>query len=171
MSLGGGAPDDATRAAIEDARTQGCIVIVAAGNDSRQPVSFPASEPVAIAISAMGRKGTFPKGSVEMTDVAAPFGTDASNFLAAFSNIGPEIALTGPGVGIISTFPGGYAVLDGTSMACPAVTGMAAKLLSARPDILAMNRDQARSDAMAHALLLEAKPLGFGSNFEGRGQI
>jgi len=174
MSLGGGAPDDATQDAIADARAHGTVVIVAAGNDDRSPVSFPALDSLAIAVSAMGRKGTFPAGVAEFGDVAAPFGKpDKQNFVAAFSNIGPEIDLTGPGVGILSTFPGGHAPLGGTSMACPAVTGAAARLLSApqHATILAMNRDQARSDAMAQIVLQAGKSLGFGADFEGQGMI
>ena len=102
----------------------------------------------------------------------APFAaSDPKDFIAAFSNVGPEIAFTGPGLGIISTFPGGYAVLDGTSMACPAVTGVAARLLAAQKQILVMPRDSARSDAMAQFLLQAAKSLGLGVTFEGRGLL
>src|SRR2546426_1310551 len=50
MSLGGGAPDEATKSAIADARAAGSLAIVAAGNDGRQPVSFPASDPLSIAV-------------------------------------------------------------------------------------------------------------------------
>ncbi len=170
MSLGG-EPDDATHDAITHARAGGTLVIAAAGNDDRSPVSSPASDPLAVAVSAMGRKGTVPPGSVETGDVLSPFGTDKKNYIASFSNIGPEIDLTGPGDGVISTFPGGYAVLDGTSMACPAVTGAAAAILAAHPDILSMGRDQARSDAMAKAVFQRAKKLGFGPKFEGQGLL
>jgi subtilisin len=77
-----------------------------------------------------------------------------------------EIILTGPGVGIISTFPADkYAVLDGTSMACPAVTGAAAKLLSGRPEILARPRDQSRSDTMTQVLLKDATSLAACQNY------
>jgi subtilisin len=171
MSLGGGPSDDAMSAAIEEARTKGSLVIVAAGNEYRSPVSFPASDPLAIAVSAMGRRGTFPKGSTETGDISRPYGKDRNNFIAAFSNIGPELDLTGPGVGVLSTVPGGYAAMSGTSMACPAVTGFAAKLLSmvGHRNILNMRRDQARSDAMAQALLQAAKSLGFGPRYEGKG--
>lgn len=169
MSLGGDDPDDATKAAIEDARSQGCLVIAAAGNKYRSRVSFPAADPLCLAVSAMGRKATFPDESTETGDIQSPFGDDDSEFVAAFSNVGPEIDLTGPGVGILSTMPGGYAPLSGTSMACPAVTGAAARLLSSRPDILNMAPDQARSDTMAQALLQSAKPRGFGPTYEGQG--
>jgi subtilisin family serine protease len=169
MSLGGGDPDEVLQDAIADARAHGTLVIVAAGNDGRQPVSFPASDSLSLAVSALGRRGTFPGGTTQTGDVAAPYGKDRMNFIAAFSNIGPEIDLTAPGEGIISTFPGGYAVLDGTSMACPAVTGVAARLLAARADIFGMDRDQARSDAIAKALLQGATSLGFEPIYEGQG--
>ena len=170
MSLGGGDPDEAIQSAIADARAAGMAVIVAAGNDDHSPVSFPASDARAIAVSAMGRKGTFPMESTESGDVAKPFATtDPKNFIAAFSNIGSEIDVTGTGVGIVSTVPGGYANMSGTSMACPAVTGFAARLLARNPQILGMPRDQSRSDAIIQLLLGSAKLLGFGADFEGHG--
>lgn len=169
LSLAGGPPDDLTRAAIEDARSQGSLVIVAAGNDGRQPVSFPASDSLSIAVSALGVKGTFPRGAAEAAEVMSPYGRNRDHFIAAFSNIGVEIDLTGTGVGVVSTFPGGYLPLSGTSMACPAVTGFAAKLLATQPALVAMNREQARSDAIAQMLVGAAKTLGFPAEYEGRG--
>jgi subtilisin len=169
LSLGGGPPDEAIEEAIQYARAQGSLVIVAAGNDGRQPVSFPASYSLSLAISAMGRRGTFPSGTTQAGDVAAPYGKDRKNFMAAFTNIGPEIDLTAPGVGVISTYPGGHAVLDGTSMACPAATGAAAAILSARPELLGLPRDSGRSEALARAVLGRARTLGFGSLYEGQG--
>ncbi|HEX8771232.1 MAG TPA: S8 family serine peptidase, partial [Acidimicrobiales bacterium] len=109
MSLGGGQHDDTLKAAVEEARMSGSVCIIAAGNGDRAPVAFPASDAMALAVSALGRTGTFPEGVAETDDVADPHGTDPADFIAAFSNVGPEIDLTGPGVGIISTVPGGYA--------------------------------------------------------------
>lgn len=172
MSLGGGPQDEATHSAITDARAAGTLVFAATGNDGRSPVSFPAADAVAMAVSAMGRKGTFPAGASQFDEVAAPAGKDKKNFVAAFSNVGPEVDLTGPGVGVISTVPKDlWAVMDGTSMACPAITGAAAKLLATMPAILAMPRDQARSDAMAKAVFAAARSLGFPPTLEGRGLI
>ena len=54
-------------------------------------------------------------------------------------------------------------------MACPAVTGATARLLAANAAILALSRDQSRSDAIAKLVLQAAKPLGFGPTFEGQG--
>ncbi len=169
LSLGAGSADEALSAAIEDARGQGALCIIASGNDHRSPVCFPASELLSLAVCAVGRRGTFPVDSIESGDVAAPYGTDRKNFVAAFANIGPQIDLTGPGVGIVSTVPGGYGPLSGTSMACPAATGAAARLLGSRADLLSMPRDQARSEAMAKVIFTSARKLGFAPSYEGHG--
>ncbi|PYM22472.1 MAG: peptidase S8/S53 subtilisin kexin sedolisin [Candidatus Rokuibacteriota bacterium] len=170
LSLGGGQADAATEAAIQDARNAGAVVIAAAGNDGRQPVSFPASYDLCVAVSALGRIGLFPAGSVDRGDVAPPYGTDKKNFIAQFSNIGRELDCTGPGVGVISTVPDkAYAVMSGTSMATPAVTGLATRLLGKNPGLLNAARDASRADGIAKMVLQSAGKLGFGANYEGQG--
>ncbi len=94
----------------------------------------------------MGGSEPFPKG-LNPTAASLPFGKDKKNFIADFSNIGPETDLTGPGVGVISTVPSGFGVMSGTSMATPAETGAAARLLATKPQILKMPRDQNRAAA------------------------
>jgi subtilisin len=167
MSLGGGSPDPTLQAAVEDARTKGSVCIIAAGNGGRQPVSFPATDQMAVAVTALGRKGTFPAGTAEADTVTAPYGTDKKNYIADFSNVGPEVDLTGPGVGIISTVPGGYAEISGTSMACPAVTGAGARIVAAAK--VSTTRNAARSAAMVTALLSAGASLGFAPELEGHG--
>lgn len=171
LSLGGATPDEAVHDAIKDAFDKGTLCIVAAGNDGRQPVSYPAAWTESIAVSAAGKQGTFPSNSSEALDVALPAAnSDQQVFIAEFSNVGPEIDLTGPGVGIISTLPGGvYGVMSGTSMACPAATGAAAALLAAQPQVLKMERDRARSTAMLAVINGAATPLGFPKDLEGLG--
>jgi subtilisin len=170
LSLGGGPSDPATQSAVHDARQQGCLVVAAAGNNDRGPVSFPAADPLCVAVTALGRKGTFPKGTVDEGDVVSPFGkVDPTEYIAAFSNVGPEVSLTAPGVGILSTVPGGYAPMSGTSMASPAVVGFAARMLAGLPQLLRMPRAQARSDAIAKALLQSAKDRGFPATMQGNG--
>jgi subtilisin len=168
LSLGGDY-DPAVISAIQDARQKGSVVVAATGNDGRQPVSYPASDPLCIAVTALGRKGTFPRGTDCDGDVKSPFGTDAANFIAGFSNVGPQVDLCGPGEGVLSTVPGGYAPMSGTSMASPAVAGIAARLLAQDARIRSMSRNQQRSDAIIAMILRSAKDLGFQARFEGAG--
>ncbi|MDO9296407.1 S8 family serine peptidase [Bradyrhizobium sp.] len=170
MSLGGGPKDDLTRAAINRALDAGTVVIVAAGNDYREPVSFPAALTECVAVSAMGRVGSFPKDAVGTSDIAAPKGVPATHdFVAAFSNFGSEIDVTGAGVEIVSTLPNdGHGSMSGTSMACPAVAGYAAYLLAKDPALKQKNGAD-RSRALKDALYASCKPQGFGRDYEGFG--
>jgi subtilisin len=131
---------------------------------------FPAAFPDSVAVSAMGRVGTFPKDAVGISNVAPPKGNPSTkDFVADFSNLGPEIDVTGPGVEIVSTLPGtGYGSMSGTSMACPAVTGFAAYLLGADPN-LKQKTGADRSRALKDSLYAACKPEGFGRDYEGFG--
>ncbi|WP_162250812.1 S8 family serine peptidase [Pelomonas sp. Root1217] len=171
LSLGSSIPDDTVHAAMKDAFDQGTVCIAAAGNDGRKPVSYPAAWNVAVAVSSLGKKGTYPASSNEVLDEVAPFGkSDSKVYVSAFSNVGPPIDVCGPGGGIVSTLPGGkYGVMSGTSMACPAVTGAAAALLSANKTVLNMPRDRNRSIAIVGLITGAAKTLGFIQPLEGVG--
>ena len=157
------------RAAVEDARAVGVVTVAAAGNDGRAPVGFPASDPATVAASALGRKGTYPTDATAVLEQLRPYGRDRSNYVAAFSNVGPQIDVAGPGVAVVSTVPGGYGEMSGTSMACPAVVGVAARLLGADTRLLRARRDAERSEELVSRLLLAATSLGFPSELEGRG--
>lgn len=174
LSLGTQAPEPLVEVAIKHAFDQGTLCIVAAGNDYRQSVSYPAAWDIAVAVSSAGMKGTYPAESNEILDETAMYAkTDANVYISAFSNVGPPVDFTGPGEGIVSTLPGGaYGVMSGTSMACPAVTGFAASLLSVNPTILNMPRDRARSIAMMGMLSKAASQLGFDpTTLEGAGML
>lgn len=88
---------------------------------------FPALAQTRPSCSALERTDTLPPGVVEQGDILfPPRGSDMYDVITGFSNVWTEIALAGPGDGVISTVPGGTLSLSGTSMA-------AALLASARP--------------------------------------
>ena len=170
MSLGGGPQDPLTQAAINRALAAGTLVLAAAGNDGREPVAFPAAQAECVAVSAMGRVGSFPTQAIGTSEVMAPRGNPSTkDFIAAFSNVGTEIDVVGPGVEIVSTFPGtGHGTMSGTSMACPAVAGFAAHLLSADATVR-QKVGTDRSRALKDLLFATCKSQGFGRDFEGFG--
>ncbi len=171
LSLGGGPADVIVKEGIQDARNQGMLVVIAAGNDGRQDVNYPAAYPGATAVSAMGREGTYPVDTLSEGDILRPpSGKDQSEVIARFSNVGSEIAVTGPGVGTLSTLPNNlYGPMSGTSMASPVVSGAAACLLSNNQLIFNMPRNRSRSNAIEQLLQSSCKSLGFGFNYEGYG--
>jgi cell wall-associated protease len=70
-------------------------------------------------------------------EVGATSWDDNKNFVAEFSNYGHrDVDIFAPGVQIYSTTPGNnYEAFDGTSMAAPVITGVAAMLMSYYPEL------------------------------------
>ncbi|MGW5840027.1 S8 family serine peptidase [Methylorubrum extorquens] len=172
LSLSVRTRDEVVEEAVRDAREKGMLVVVAAGNDERKSVAYPAAYPGATAVAALGSESTLPPQSLPLADVSRPPASDRmpDEFIAAFSNFGQEIAAVGPGVGLVSTLPNNtYGMYSGTSMAAPVVAGAAACLLSREPAIVEMDRVRARSDAIERLLLLHCTKRGFGQEFEGFG--
>ncbi len=119
LSLGAGhwtaaCTRDPLAAVIDALRAAGVATVVAAGNSGDpDAVSSPGCVPSAITVGA----------------------TTDDDQLAAFSNRGALLDLLAPGTSIVSSVPGGYASMNGTSMAAPHVTGALAVLRQTYPGL------------------------------------
>jgi subtilisin family serine protease len=136
LSLGGAEVSEALEQQIIRAKRAGIACIVAAGN-SGGPVQYPASSPNVLAVAAIGKLDEFPADSYHAQTLDT--NVDAYGFFTAkFSCFGPQVGVCGPGVAITSCVPpNNFAAWDGTSMATPHITGLAALTLAHHPDFQA----------------------------------
>ncbi len=107
MSFGSPSHVQAFHDVIVMAYNLGVVFVAAAGNESASTPDYPAAYPEVIAVGAV----------------------DSSDYVAFFSNQGVE--LTAPGINILSTYlRNRYAILSGTSMSTPHVSGLVALMQS-----------------------------------------
>jgi len=99
-------PSPVDRAAVDYAASKGAVVVAAAGNGDTNNPTYPAAYPNVLAVAA----------------------TNQDDRRASFSNYGDWVDVAAPGVGVLSTIPGGYASRTGTSMATPHVSALAGLL-------------------------------------------
>jgi subtilisin family serine protease len=125
-SVGGDEPDKRLNEAVKAAADAGALVVAAAGNDGRNidtrpnyPAAIPASNLLAVA----------------STD------PDSGRAISEFSNFGRlAVQVAAPGARILSSAKdGGFALMSGTSMAAPMVSGVAALAASVNPRISAVD--------------------------------
>jgi cell wall-associated protease len=121
---------DAVDKAVKYAESKGVLLIHAAGNDG-DDLDVKSNYP-----NRNFKAGGQSKSWIEIG--ASSWGAD-ENFVGSFSNYGKKsVDLFAPGVQIYSTTPdNSYEDLQGTSMACPATTGVAAILMSYFPELSA----------------------------------
>lgn len=147
MSLGGGGYNQTMKNAVSYAWNQGVLLICAAGNHkddyppSQQDVSYPAAYEECVAVGAV----------------------DKNKSPTEFSNYGEKVDIAAPGNDVLSSVPGGdYAQFPGTSMASPAVAGVAA---------LGLDRHDWPVSQTRQNLLDTAQPLDADGQFVGVGLV
>lgn len=115
MSFGGASYSQTFQNLITAGHNQGIVFVAAAGNSNTIAPMYPASYNHVISVAA----------------------TNQSNQKASFSNFGPTIDVSAPGVSILSSMATGvsdYSNLQGTSMASPLVAGLCGLMLSHAPN-------------------------------------
>lgn len=165
LSLGSGERSELVDHKIAMAKEMGIACIAAAGN-SNGPVQFPAASAEVIAVAAIGKEGEYPASSYQATE-ALPGGKVSPDgyFPAKFSCFGPEVDVCAPGVGIVSSVPAdNWTAMDGTSMATPHVTGLAALILAHHEDFKSSYslRNGARVDRLFEIIKASAVALDLG---------
>ncbi|MES3025643.1 MAG: S8 family peptidase [Pseudomonadota bacterium] len=125
MSLGGEGPCDATtQSAINNARSRGAVIVVAAGNDNSDAGGFNPANCVGVTtVAAVNRSGgrAWYSNFGSVVDVAAPGGDTSVNANGILSTLNS---------GTTAPLADNYAFFQGTSMAAPHVAGVVALMLS-----------------------------------------
>ncbi len=170
LSLGSEQRSELVEQKIQEAKRLGVACIVAAGNTGG-PVQYPAASPHVLAVAAIGKQGEFPPESYHGTQVLAGNGRVVSSdgfFSARFTCFGPEVGVCAPGVAILSSVPpDNFAVWDGTSMAAPHITGLAALVLAHHADFQGAYkaRNAQRVERLLQILKQSAQPLNLGDPY------
>jgi len=149
-------PDDNLSIVVDNAVSEGVVVVVAAGNEG---------EKERIAITSPGcARDSICVGATNKYDNVAPFSSTGPVEWNGGYMVKPDVVA--PGVGITSTKKGGgYTSMSGTSMATPHVAGAAALILQAKPEL----RDN--PEKVKNILKETAVDLNYDVNIQGSGRV
>jgi subtilisin family serine protease len=157
-SWGGGGYSQALHDAVLRAAKAGILFVAAAGNGDAYGRGLNNDVLASYPSNYDTTRGTSTESKASYNAVIAVAAIDRNGALATFSNYGSRTVHIGaPGVQILSTVPGGYNYMDGTSMATPHVTGAAALYASTHPGATANTIRQALLQSAVSTMSLTAK--------------
>ena len=167
----GGVYDPLIEDRINYATQRGVLCIAAAGN-SGGAVEYPAALRNSFSVAALGCiNNTYPNNSIHRESEPESRGLYGKDnlYAAKFTCYGDEVSACAPGVAVISTVANQfYAALDGTSMACPMATGVAAILLSQNDSLLDI-QPHVRVGRLKAQVRNMLKDIRLPRKFQGRG--
>ncbi|HWU20377.1 MAG TPA: S8 family serine peptidase [Nocardioides sp.] len=111
ISMAGTTASSVLSSAVSYATAHGAVVVAAAGNNGNSTPTYPASIPGVISVAA----------------------TDQTDTPYSYSDYGSWVDVAAPGSTVTTLPNGAYGAVGGTSIASPAVAGIAGLLLSADP--------------------------------------
>ena len=129
MSLGLRGFTPAFQAVVDALRANNVLPVIAVGNEFANTSRSPGNYANVLSVGASDRN-----------DRVADF-SGSQKFNRPDDALVPDIVA--PGVAVLSCVPGGFAEMDGSSMATPHVAGLAALLLQAKPDASAQELEDA----------------------------
>lgn len=132
MSLGYTSTNSALDAAISNARANGVVVSVSAGNDGPNPntTGYPANHADATSTAAAGWSSLTGSYGVSGIVTDIPEGDFSGLVIADFSSRG-KVEITGIGWQLaLPTWDGSYQYISGTSFSCPQLSGVYALVFS-----------------------------------------
>ena len=165
LSLGGGGFSQSEQAIYTQARTQGVIIVAAAGNEATSVPSYPASYDGVISVSAVSINKTLASysNSGAKVDIAAPGGDSGD----ANGDGYQDLVLSTGADDTSGTVVYGYSLKAGTSMAAPHVAGVLALMKSVNPALTPDNVDTLLADGR---MTIDIGPAGRDDSF-GHGLI
>lgn len=118
---------------LNEARARGVACIAASGSNGGA-TQFPGTVPGVLTVAALGKLNEFPPDTWHAQTALPQRVAFTGLFATYFSCAGPQVAVSAPGVAVVScAVGGGYAAHDGTAAAAAHVAGFAAVLLERHP--------------------------------------
>ncbi|MFC7062252.1 S8 family serine peptidase [Halobacillus seohaensis] len=171
-----GGTDFAEKAELAYQKGAEAVIIVNNSEDQLKGSIEGKQLPIPVAAVTKGEGKWLKEKAIKQDQWVETIQREIAHTIAPFSSRGPVTTswsvkpdILAPGVNVISTVPGGYQVLQGTSMAAPHIAGVAAILKEAHPE---WSPEDIKTSLMSTANLLQkSKSSSFPPTEQGAGYV